>query len=88
MGAMIKTDDLPWPSATVKSARRPLVALLATARVAQAKATRRKTSAYVQRTVPPRLLQVSRTGDFTERLDEITLAEAHCAPCYETEGLR
>jgi hypothetical protein len=79
---------LPWPSLSTKEGRRGLVALLAAARKQQAKDKRRQASAYVQRTVPAHPHSVSRSRDFAERLDEITLSEAHCAPSYETEGLR
>jgi hypothetical protein len=74
--------------ATAKAERRGLVALLAASRKEQAKAKRRKASTYVQAMVPAYPSRVSRSGDFTEQLDEITLSEAHCTPIYETEGLR
>jgi hypothetical protein len=77
--------ELPWPSASTKDARRPLLVLLAEARRARMRQKPRKTP-RVRAAEPAHRNRVSHRGDFMDRMDEMTTADVRIATTYMTEA--
>lgn len=83
--AFADDHQLPRASPATKVARRPIIALLAASRAERAKQTKRRARAVVRQVNHRRGNDVRHSGDFIERLDEMTASDARLTPSYAME---